>query len=110
MAAQRRRIRGKLFGDEGHNPICLFTLERSQIRTIDTLGLVLESKYGSRRGGGSRGQGAGGLYIAWKSSASKFSTRAIGQGEYGTMIKKKLLYSPGYQRGSSLSPQLAAAF
>lgn len=59
VAAQRRRIRGKLFGDEGHNPICLFTLERSQIRTIDTLGLVLESKYGSRRGGGSHGEGGG---------------------------------------------------
>lgn len=57
VSAQRRRIRGKLFGgDEGRNPICLFTLEQSQIRTIDTLGLVLESKYGSRR----RGEGGWG--------------------------------------------------
>jgi len=29
----------------------LFTLQQSQIRTIDTLGLVLESKYGSWREG-----------------------------------------------------------
>lgn len=47
--ARRGWIRGKLFGGRGHNPICLFTLQQSQIRTIDTLGLVLESKYGSRR-------------------------------------------------------------
>jgi len=51
LSARRGWIRGKLFGGRGHNPICLFTLQQSQIRTIDTLGLVLESKYGSRREG-----------------------------------------------------------
>jgi len=75
--------KGKAIWGTGHNPICLFTLQQSQIRTIDTLGLVLESKYGSRRegeetrGGERRG---GGLYIAVKCSKSKFTSRAIAQG------------------------------
>lgn len=84
-------MRGKLFGDEGHNPICLFTLERSQIRTIDTLGLVLQSKYGSRR----HGRGAGAPRMGWESRAGKRSSRAVAPGQYGTMIEEKLLYSPG---------------
>lgn len=74
LSARRGWIRGKLFGGWGHNPICLFTLQQSQIRTIDTLGLVLESKYEREEGRG------GGLYIAEKCSKSKFTSRAIAQG------------------------------
>lgn len=59
---------------------------------------------------GATARGAGRPCIAWGSSASKFTSRAIAQGDYGTMIKKKLLYSPGYQCDTSLSPPLAAAF
>lgn len=46
----------------------------------------------------------------WRSSASKFTSWAIAQGEYGTMIKKKLLYSPGCRCDTGLSLRLAAAF
>lgn len=77
LRARRGRIRGKLFGGWGHNPICLFTLQQSQIRTIDTLGPVLVSKYGSRAEEGER---RGRLYIAEKDSERKFSSRAIAQG------------------------------
>lgn len=59
---------------------------------------------------GATARGAGGLYMASRSSASKFTSWAIAQGEYGTMIKKKLLYSAGYQCDTSLSLRLAAAF
>ena len=52
----------------------------------------------------------GGCYVAWRSLASKFTSRAIAQGEYGTMIKKKLLCSPSYHCDTSLSLRLAAAF
>lgn len=50
LQARQGRIRGEaICGKGGHNPICLFTLQQRQIRTIDTLGVILQSKYGSRR-------------------------------------------------------------
>lgn len=62
---------------------------------------------GAAAGGTARG--AGGGCSTQKSSQSKFTSWAIAQAEYETMIKKKLLYSPGYQYDTILSPRLVGA-
>lgn len=98
LSARRGRIRGKLFGGgRGHNPICLFTLQQSQIRTIDTLGLVLESKYGSYR---ERGRGEEDYILQRSAPRVNLPHGPLHRAQYETMIKKKLLYSPCYQYNS----------
>ncbi len=97
LSARRGWIRGKLFGGRGHNPICLFTLQQSQIRTIDTLGLVLESKYGSQR----ERRGGEEDYILQRSAPRvNLPHGPLHRAQYETMIKKKLLYSLSYQYNS----------
>lgn len=65
---------------------------------------------GAAAGGTARGRKGGGRGCSTqKSSQSKFTSWAIAQAEYETMIKKKLLYSPGYQYGTILSPRLVGA-
>lgn len=100
LLAGQRWIRGKLFGGRGHNPICLFTLQQSQIRTIDTLGLVLESKYGNQRGRGEAVVVGGGYILQRSAPRVNLPHGPLHRPQYETMIKKKLLYSQSYQYNS----------